>query len=378
MITFLEIFCLIICFGSVCFYLACAIYTLLFFTNKDCKSENNIEPVSILVSVKGIDEKSWDNWFSLCNQNYPDYEVLFGVTDKDDPAIVILEKLVKIFPDRVKYYSDLVPLGVNLKDSNLSYLLEKSQHEILIFADGDIKVSPEYIRFLTAPLKNHQVGAVTCAYILRSPNSLIAALASFGRCFDFLPSVLIARAIDFGLRFAIGVTIATSKSTLLESGSLHTSRIGSDYNLGKRIALAGYQIYLSPYVLDWNPGSEGIGQLYARELRWARTIRYNRGSIYYGMIFCYGTVFCLPLLILSGFTSWAVAICLTVILVRYAQVLVSIFCMKSPKLLLWLWALPLRDLLSLVIWVIGCFGKRIYWSGRFLSVEGDGLISPWE
>ncbi|WP_233787677.1 glycosyltransferase [Dulcicalothrix desertica] len=328
--------------------------------------------------MRGIDEKSWDNWFSLCNQNYPDYEVLFGVTDKDDPAIVLLEKLVEIFTDRVKYYSDLVPLGVNLKDSNLSYLLEKSQHEILIFADGDIKVSPEYIRLLTAPLKNHQVGAVTCAYIVRSPNSLIAALASFGRCFDFLPSVLIARAIDFGLRFAIGVTIATSKSTLLESGSLQTSRIGSDYNLGKRIALAGYQIYLSPYVLDWNPGSEGIGQLYARELRWARTIRYNRGSIYYGMIFCYGTVFCLPLLILSGFTSWAVAICLTVILVRYAQVLVSIFCMKSPKLLLWLWALPLRDLLSLVIWVIGGFGKRIYWSGRFLSVEGDGLISQWE
>jgi ceramide glucosyltransferase len=378
MITFLEFFCLIISLGSVCFYLACAIYTILFFRNNNLPREHNIDPVSILVSVRGVDETSWDNWFSLCNQNYPDYEVLFGVTDKDDPAIAILEKLVKIFPNRVKYFSGLAPQGVNLKDSNLSHLLEKSQHEILIFADGDIKVNSEYIRLFTAPLKNNKVGAVTCAYINRSPNSLTAALASFGRCFDFLPSVLIARAIDSGLRFAIGVTIATSKSILLKSGSLHTSRIGSDYNLGKRIANSGYQVHLSPYILDWNAGREGIAQLYARELRWARTIRYNRGLIYYSMIFCYGTVFCLPLLILSGFSSWAVAIGLTIVLIRYAQVLVSIFYMKSPKLLLWLWALPLRDLLSLIIWAIGCFGNRIYWSGRFLSVEGDGLISHWK
>lgn len=381
MISFLQISFLIVCLGSAVFYLACAIFTIkFFFTNQQITDTNqeDLPPVSILVSVRGVDESSLSNWTSLCKQNYPKYEVLFGVTSDKDAAIPILEKLVSYFPDHVKFFSGLTPRGANHKDSNLSYLLEQSQHEVLIFADGDIRANPTYIQTLTAPLNNPDIGAVTCAYIDRSPNSFTNAIASFGRCFDFIPSVLIARALDGGLRFAIGVTIATSKSTLLKSGGLHTSRIGSDYNLGKRIAQAGYQLQLSPYILDWDTGNESLGQLFARELRWARTIRYNRGSIYYSMIFCYGIVFCLPLLILSGFAWWTTAICLTVILIRYAQVLVSIFCMKSPKLLLWLWALPLRDLLSLIIWVMGGFGKRIYWSGRFLRVEGDGLISQWK
>lgn len=381
MITLLEIVFLILIVGSVLFYIACALSTYQFFASAPThhKIANTQDaPVSILVSVRGLDEGVWENWSSLCKQNYRAYEVLFGVTEPHDPAIPILKRLLATFPDRVRLFVGLEPRGVNLKDSNLSYLLEESLYEVIIFADGDIRVTPDYIRTVTAPLKNEKVGLVTCAYVGHNPQFLGAALASLGRCVDFIPSALIARVIDGGFRFAIGVTMATRKSTLATFGGLHMNRIGSDYNLGKRAAQAGYQVVFSHYLPEWDTGHESVRQIYERELRWARTIRFNRGPIYYTVAFCYGTVYCLPLLLLSGFAGWAVAMSLATLFIRYAQVLVCIYSMNCSKLLPWLWVIPLRDLLSFIVWAVGAFGQRVYWRGRQLRIEGDGLIAQWQ
>jgi ceramide glucosyltransferase len=378
MITVLVNLLLILIGGSVVFYIACALCTLQFFASSEEIADAPQSAVSLMVPVCGLDAGAWENWSSLCTQDYPNYEVLFGVTDPQDPAIPLLERLVATYPERVRLFTGLKPRGINYKDSNLSYLLEASQHEVIIFADSDIRVNPNYIRTVTAPLVDSEVGMVTCAFIGYNPKSLGGAIASLGRAFDFIPSLLIARILDGGLRGAIGATIATRKTTLAYYGGLHLNRIGSDYNLGKRAVQAGYQVELSRYVLESDTGKETIRQVFQRELRWARTIRFNRGSQYYTMVFCYGTIYCLPLLLLSGFAIWAIAFTVAVWFIRYAQVLVSIFCLRSPKLLYWLWALPLRDVLSLVIWARGAFGQSVYWRGRRLRVVEDGLITPWE
>jgi len=376
----LNILLILLASGSILFYLACLLCTYQFFTASEDNSDREpyAPPVSILVPVCGVDAGAWENWSSLCEQQYDDYEVLFGVKDLDDPAIPVLEKLVAQYPARSRLLTGLEPLGVNHKDSNLSYLLAVSQHEIIILADSDIQVHPHYIRTVVAPLADPEVGLVTCAFVGRNPQSLGAAIASFGRCCDFIPSALIARIVDGGVRFAVGATMATRKSSLAKSGGLHMSRIGSDYNLGKRVAQTGYQVELSRYVLDSDTGQESVGEVYRRELRWARTIRYNRGPVYYTLIFCYGTIVCLPLLPLSGFAGWAIALVSATWLLRYLQVPIALRAMNCPNLLKWLWALPLRDILSLVIWAVGAFGRRVYWRGRWLQVEGDGLIRPWE
>jgi ceramide glucosyltransferase len=378
MIIALEILLIILIAGSIVFYIACALCTRQFFASKQEIEQAQDPPVSVLIPVCGLDEGAWENWTSFCQQNYPNYEVLFGVTNPDDQAVPILEKLVATFSDRVKIFVGLEPRGINHKDSNLSYLLEASRHEVIIFADSDIRVSADYIRTITAPLVNPEIGLVTCAFIGYNPQSLEAALASFGRCVDFIPSALIARVLDGGFRFAIGATMATRKSTLAKFGGLQLNRIGSDYNLGKRAAASGYRVELSQYVLDSDTSGENLWQLFQREVRWARTIRYNRGAVYYLQVFCYGTVYCLPLLLLSGFAAWAIALCTMTLIVRYIQALIAISSLNSPKLLAWLWILPLRDLLSLIVWAIGTFGQRVYWRGRWLRVEADGLIKQWQ
>jgi ceramide glucosyltransferase len=381
MITLLELLLVLLISGSIIFYLACAAFTAQFFTATTQPSpleSPDLPPASILVPACGVDAGAWENWSSFCLQNYPNYEVLFGVTDPHDPAIPMLQKVVATYADRARLFYGLEPRGVNYKDSNLSYLLEQAQHEVIIFADSDIRVHADYIRTVTTPLADEKVGLVTCAFIGYQPHSLGGAIASLGRCFDFIPSLLIARVLDKGLRCAVGATIATRKTTLASFGGLHFNRIGSDYNLGKRAAEAGYRIELSRYVVESDTGDETVGQVFQRELRWARTIRFNRGAQYYSMVFCYGTVFCLPLLLLSGFAHWAIALSLTTFIIRYLQVATTIFSIKCPSLSRWLWLLPFRDVLTFLVWLMGAFGQSVYWRGRQLRVEGDGLLTQWE
>ena len=381
MITLLEVLLVFLIGSSILFYLTCAVFTHQFFTppiKRLSTADHSQPPVSILVPVCGLDAGAWDNWSSFCLQTYPSYEVLFGVTDPHDPAMPMLQRVVETYADRARLFYGLEPRGINYKDSNLSYLLEEARHEIIIFADSDIRVDADYIQTVTAPLADEKVGLVTCAFTGYHPQSLEAAIASFGRCFDFIPSLLIARKLDQGLRCAVGATIATRKTTLASFGGLHFNRIGSDYNLGKRAAQAGYRIELSLYVLESDTGNETIAQVFQRELRWARTIRFNRGAQYYSMVFCYGTVYCLPLLLLSEFADWAIGLSCATIIIRYIQVLIAIVNIHCLKLLPWLWVLPLRDVLNFVVWFAGAFGQGVHWRGRQLRVEGDGLITQWE
>jgi ceramide glucosyltransferase len=198
-----------------------------------------------------------------------------------------------------------------------------------------------------------------------------------GRCIDFIPSMLVARTIDGGMRCAFGATIATRKSVLEQIGGLQSlaNRIASDYHIGSMAAAAGYRVELSKYVLETDSGRESFLNLFQRELRWSRASRRLRGSVYYGLAFTYGSVYCIPLLLLSGDRGWAVIVCIATIAVRITQALVAIYSMGCPKLVWWIWALPIRDLTSFVVFVAGAFGQTIYWRGRRLQIGVGGILT---
>ncbi len=375
LVIVLEILCVILIVGAIVFYLAGAIVTWQFFRTGEGEPTDAEDTVAILVPVRGIDPGAGSNWASLCQQDYPNYQVHFGTMDVADPAVAIVEQVIAQYPDRASLIADLPSRGPNHKDSNVTYLLETTTADRIIFTDSDIWVAPNYIRRVTAALDDPAVGMVTCSYIARHPQYFGAALASLARCCDFTPSLLIARQLDGGVKLGIGVTMAVRRSALDAAGGIVCNRIGSDYNLGKRIAAAGYRIELSRYVLESDTGKESIAQVYERELRWARTIRFNKGPIYYAQIFCFGPVFCLVLLGLTGFASWAIGLTIVTFLVRYIQAAIATHYMDAPKLRRWFWALPLRDGLSFVVWLVGSYGRTIYWRGRKLRIRGDGIIT---
>ncbi len=365
---------------SLLFYVACAISIHRFFAARSQELPATDQSVSVLIPVCGIDEESQKNWESFCQQDYENYEVLFGVMDSKDPAVPVLKDLVERFPDRTKLMCGLTPLGINHQISNLMHLLKVANHEIIVLADTDIRVGPTYLRKVTTALADSSIGVVTCGYLDLKPNSLAAALAAFGRALEFIPSVLLARSLDRGLRFAIGPTIATRKSVLSEIGGLQdlVNRIGSDYHIGSRAAAAGYRVELSTYVLKNGCGHDTVMDVVRREVRWARSIRCNRGPQYYGIGITFGIVYSLMLTLVSGLQFWTILICLGVISLRLIQALITIHRLNCPTLLRWLWALPLRELVGLVVWIGGTFGYRIYWRGRYLKLGAEGILTEIE
>ncbi|MDR9897685.1 glycosyltransferase [Aetokthonos hydrillicola Thurmond2011] len=330
----------------------------------------------MLISVCGVDADAQKNWNSFCQQDYQNYEVLFGVMNLNDPAVPILKELVAKYPNRAKLVFCLEERGINHKFSNLTHLLEAAQHEIIVLTDSDIWVKPEYLHTVTSPLADPKIGIVTCGYLGHQPNSLPAMFASFGRCIDFIPSVLIARSLERGLKFALGATIATRKSVLEEIGGLKSvvNRIGCDYYIGNMVAAAGYRVELSQYILETNNGLEGLQHLLQRELRWARMSRWNRGWLYYTIAFTYGTVYCIPLLILSDAAQWAVIICLITVFIRIAQAVICIYSMGCTRLLWGLWTLPIHDFKNFAIWLAGTSGRTIHWRGRHLRILSGGFL----
>jgi ceramide glucosyltransferase len=372
----LEIILGILTCTGIGFYGACALATFRFFRQGEAQPPNPQKPVSILIPVRGVDEGALENWQSFCQQDYQTYEVLFGVMETTDPAIPILESLVQQYGDRVRLLTNLAPRGINYQISNLSYLVEAAQYEQIIFADSDIRVTPTYLQWVTAPLTDPQVGVVTCGYVDHQPRYVGAAMAALGRGMDFIPSVLLARFLDGGLKFALGPTIATRRSVLEAFGGLQMvlNRIGSDFHIGRLAVGAGYRVELSPYVLDNDCGQESIQLVFLRELRWCRTIRWNRGLQYYGILFTHGTVYGWILAAIAGFEPWSLALLGIALGMRWIQGIVSCQMLRSPQLLRWLWMLPLRDWMTFTIWVVGAYGQSIVWRGRNLAVGDQGAL----
>ncbi len=377
LITTLELILLLLIAGSITYYVWCAIATAQFFATPEPENPPTSPPVSVMIPVCGVDDDALRNWESFCQQDYENYEMLFGVMNPKDPAVPILEKLVAKFPHRAKLIFCLEVRGLNHQVSNLIHLLAAASHEIVIFTDSDMRVNPDYIHRVTSPLLDPEIGVVTCGYVARDPQYLAAALAAFGRCIDFIPSMLVSQMLGNGLDCAFGATLATRKSVIEEIGGLESivNRVASDYQIGSRAAAAGYKVKLSKYILETDGGLKSIRQLFQRELRWARSCRHLRGFLYYGLAFVHGTVYCLLLTLLSGFQNWVVIVCGLAIAIRIIQALIAIYNMGCPKLALWLWILPIRDVMTFVIFIAGAFGQTIQWRGRQLQVDVGGTLS---
>ncbi|MEN9213794.1 MAG: glycosyltransferase [Gloeomargarita sp. DG02_4_bins_56] len=333
------------------------------------------QPVSLLIPVRGLDEDAEQNWHSFCAQDHPQYEVIFAVMEPDDPAVPTLIRLLKKYP-QVRLIYGLQIHGINYQVSNLIHLFHAARYETIVFADSDIRVTPDYLSTVTVPLHDPEIGMVTCGYMDHSPRFLGAALAALNRCVEFLPAFLVGRALDGGLQFALGPTIATRKAVVRAWGGLEqvVNRIGSDFHMGRLTRAAGLRVELSHYILDNCCGRESVRQVLQRELRWARTIRINRGAQYYGLGATFGLIYGGLLLILTQGARWSLILVLTMYCLRWGQALVAMTMFNCPGLYRWLWAVPLRDGLSFGVWLAGAWGQRVYWRGRWLAIQPGGTL----
>jgi ceramide glucosyltransferase len=356
------------------YYAACLIAALRFLSEPKQKS-NFALPVTILKPLKGADSETEACFRSHFAIDYPGYQLVFGVADRNDRAVAILEKLRCEFP---KIDSQLVfcpeQLGANRKVSNLVQMLPAAKHDYLVINDADMLVRPEYLREVMAPFANEKIGFVTCVYRALPSKSLWSKIEALGICTEFMPAVLLARMIEGGVNFGLGATLACTKKALAAISGFESllNRLADDYDLGTGIKRAGFATALSPYVAETHAPDYDLHHFWNHQIRWNRTVRDARPLGYAGLIFTFGIFWSLVAMAFARGALWSSLLFALVLGMRYLMAIgAGGIALGDQFLVRDLWLLPLRDAMSMAVWTASYFGRTVVWRGeRFLLDKG--------
>lgn len=339
----------------------------------------NLPPVSILKPLKGVDPQIYENFRSHCDQDYPaDYEILFGVSEVDDPAIQTVRRLQSEFPQRnIQLVFCSERLGVNVKVSNLAQMLRVARYDCLVVNDSDIRVEPGYLRRAAAPLNDADIGMVTCLYRGSAAATFGSVLEALGIATDFCPSVLVARTVEGGVHFGLGSTLAFRRLDLEVIGGFESllDYLADDYELGKRIGDLGRRVVLSEMVVETYLPPYTVTQFLQHQLRWARGVRDSRRWGYVGLVVTFGLPWALLSALLHWHDAWAWSLFVLVALLRLAVAfVVGRKILGDRHVSGWLPLVPVRDLLALAIWAASFLGNTVDWRGDTFTLRDGRLV----
>src|SRR5208282_7758 len=270
-----------------------ALFCVIEFFRPEKLEMNDIQaaPISILKPLSGKDPELYENIQSFCSQDYPEYEVLLGVTDRNDAALNVAEKVKG--QSSVRIVVNERSLGANRKVSNLNGLVEAARYPLLAVSDSDMRVDGYYLKHIAGEyLSGENTGLVTSFYKISNPESAGAAFESLTIALDLIPSVLVARRLE-GVTFGLGASMLFSREALNAIGGFKgiADYLADDYQIGNRLWQKGYKIVLSRYVLEDRAGAMSIAGHLKHQIRWARTYRACRPKGFMG----YGITYFFPI-----------------------------------------------------------------------------------
>ena len=334
-------------------------------------------PVSILKSLKGLDPHMYAAFRSHCLLDYAEYELLFGASDPAEPALELVIRLQREFPQRtIRVIHCPKSLGLNGKVSTLAQMLPQAKYKHILINDSDIVAPPDYLRRVMRLFADERVGMVTSLYRGLAGKTLSSKLEALGLSTDFMGGVLIAREMERGIHFALGATMATTKSVLRDIGGLEplVDYLGDDYELGARTAAAGYKVELSHIVVDTALPDYTFRDFWSHQLRWARNVRDRRPAQYFGLVVTFGLPWGILAVLAAPSVWWTWAALALVALLRIiAAVAIGRGVLGDPSVMRDLWLLPLRDFVALAVWFASFAGNEIEWRGLKFRVR-DGKL----
>ncbi len=328
-------------------------------------------PLSILKPIRGRDPEFYDAIRSHAAQNYPEFEILFGLSDPQDPAIGDIARLQAEFPGIPISVCSVSTNAPNTKVGVLAELAKRARYPLLLVNDSDIVVEAGYFRGVTAPLADPKVGLVTCLY-RAAATSWPSRAEALGIATEFAPSVIVARLLGVA-EFALGSTMVFRAESLRDIGGFESlaDYLADDYQLGRHISeKLGLRIEFAPVVVETDLGGESWAQTWRHQLRWSRTIRVSRRSGYYGYIVTHATLWALTAFAAGQWAAGALALGLRML----AGIVVARGILGYRRVLLDFWMIPLRDLFGFAVWLGGLFGDQVVWRGQPLRLHPDGRI----
>jgi ceramide glucosyltransferase len=335
-------------------------------------------PVSILKPVRGLDPDAYENFASFCRQDYPEYEIVFCVGDRSDPVLPVIEKVIADFPQqtiRVLFGSGRE--ATNDKVAKLARLSQEAKYEILVINDSDVRAEPDYLRKVVAPLADPKVGAVTCFYVSTDEKTLVQKLQTVGMYSDFYPGIVVAWQLD-GIKFALGPTIATSKTRLTGFGGYEKieNRPADDLLVGRLIAEQGYEVKLIPYSVLTVADFQSLRDLFLKRLRWIVVMRHMRPWGHFGLIFTLGLPWSLAAIAISPTAGVAAIFVAAYLGLRVVMTLqIASGGLKQHVSLPSLALIPVWDAMAFVIWLVSFTRSTIRWRDRVYYIR-DGELVP--
>jgi ceramide glucosyltransferase len=336
-------------------------------------------PVSILKPVRGVDREAYENFASFCRLDYPEYELLFAVSDRDDQVIPLIEQLQQNFPERqIRLLTGAARVGANSKVNKLCQLAREARHEVLVISDSDARVESDYLREMVAPLAADGVGIVTTLFRGMTGGSFFSVLDALGVPAESAPSALVARKLEGNMKFAFGWSMATTKRHLSEIGGFEAiaDHHSDDFELGNRIASKGYRVELMRKWIWMVFPRESWHDFLQHELRWSIGLRNVRKAGYFGLAFTFG----LPWAVLAAWAApdwqFSAAYVAAYLMLRISMAWTSgVWGLGDPVTRRNLWLVPVRDLTNFGVWLAAFFSNTIHWRGLVFQVK-QGMLIP--
>jgi ceramide glucosyltransferase len=362
------------------YYLLVLYSSRLFFrSSKDGPSKNFdfAPPISVLKPVRGLDPEAYENYASFCRQDYPNYELIFCVGDFNDPAVPALQKLMRDFPERqIRLLFGSGRSAINDKVAKLVRMVNEAENEFLVISDSDVRVEPNYLRTVVAPLRDPKVGCVTCFYVSIHDETLVQHLQSIGMYSDFYPGILVAQQLD-GIKFTLGPTIVTTRAHLAAFGGYEAieNKPADDLLVGRLIAQQGLKVELLPYAVQTVPDYDSPRALFSKRLRWMTVMRHMRPWGHVGLAFTQGLPWCLAVALthpagiglayFGAYLGFRVAMTWVVGVWGLQQ---SGLWKKMPLIVVW-------DATAFVIWLLTFGRNSIRWRDVDYRIR-EGMLVP--
>lgn len=363
-------------------YYALALYSTVRFL-RDAARNNALNsdftpPVSCLKPIRGLDIEAYENYASFCRQDYPDYEILFCV-DEGDPAVAVLEKLIRDFPERrIRLLFGAGRTAINDKVARLVRLTNEAQYDLFVITDGDVRVRPDYLRSVVAPFRDPKVGAATCLYASTKETTVLQELQSIAIISDFFAGIIVAWEVD-GVKFALGQTIVTTRKNISGFGGYQAieNRPADDLFIGRLAAEQGFDTKLLPYVVQTVADFHSLRDLFVKRVRWMTVMRHMRPWGHFGLLFTWGLPWALFAVAVHPSASIALGYLGSYLVFRVAMTwLIGVRTMKQTGLWKKMFLIPLWDAMAFVIWLVSFGRKTIRWRGIDYLLREGILVAP--
>ncbi len=333
-------------------------------------------PISILKPVCGMESMAYANFASFCQQDYPEYQIIFGVKDTGDPIIQVINKIIADFPQvDIQLVICNTSLGINPKISNLIAMQKVAKHPFLLISDSDIRVGPTYLSETIQFMQDEQVGIVTCPYrsLAKTWRSKIGAVVD---ATEYMPGVFCAKQLD-QIKWTLGCSVLIRETALNAIGGIQrvADYVAEDLLLGKQVTHMGYKVILANYVVDHVVEHQTLLCIIRGKIRRDRGIlTYNPWS-YFSLLFTYGAALSMLFLLINHTSILGVIVfCFVWIAKLVKSWIISVKYLNDPSAKKWFWLSPLNDCISFMLWLYVFSTSTVYWRGCYFKIKKDGRL----